>query len=123
MGFFADLGGVTITRRRFAAGTWDTNGRHDPGSPTNTSLEASVQPAGPRALQMLPEGSRTRDPREVFTESELLPASAHDGTQGDYLQISSVWYRVVASEVQPDIGLPRYRAVAVRLQEGETVPS
>lgn len=114
--------GETVTRRRMAAGTWGTDGRFDHGSKTDTSITASVQPAGPKVLQQLPEGFRTRSPIELFSESELRTASQHDDTDSDYVQVDSVWYKVVSVEAHRVIWA-HYHAVAIRLQEGETVPT
>lgn len=84
------LGATTITRRRFAAQTVGADGRPAAGSSTDTSIEASVQPAQGEDLQILPEGLRARQSIKVYTGTELRTADQRGGTPADQLVISGL---------------------------------
>ena len=61
---------VNVTLRRRAAGT-TTNGRHTLGAVTSSTIRAAVVPASGKDLLRLPEGSRTRETKRVFTTTAL----------------------------------------------------
>jgi hypothetical protein len=110
------LGAETITRRRQAAGTRGSDGRYTPGATTDTTIQASVQPFAADELAVLPEGERHREPRKVYTTSDLRTGDQHLGTPADRLVIDSVVFEVVAVERHRSV-IPHYKARAVRLQE------
>lgn len=116
------LGAVTITRRRVAAGSRGSDGRWTNGASTDTSIVASVQPAGGEDLQLLPEGLRSRRAVKVYTTTELEVADQAAGVLGDQLVISGLvgiddgTYQV--QNVAPYYALlGHHRAVAVMVQE------
>ena len=112
------LGIEDITRVRYAAGAWGSNGRWTPGATTSTTIEASVQPASGKVLATLPEGERSRDPRMIFTFDALRGASQYDGTDADRLTIDSVSYEVrELTDWRTAAPIAHYEALALRVQE------
>jgi hypothetical protein len=111
------LGLRAVTRRRYAAETFDSNGRPVRTS-TDATIRASVQPASDDDMRTLPEGERSRQAVKLFTTSELKVASQHDGTAADRVVVDAVVYEVRAVQRWRDL-MPHYEAVAVRLQELE----
>ena len=119
------LGAVTITRRRYGAGSRGSDGRWVEGSSSDTSITASVQPGDAEDLALLPEGERTRRAIRVYTDTELRTSSPQDGYRSDRLVVSGLTgiddgtYQV--QHVKPYYALlGHHRAIAVRVQEGET---
>lgn len=112
------LGAKEITRRRYAAGSYDSDGRWSEGSATDATIEANVQPASWSQVQQLEEGLRKSDPRLVLSESELRVANQHTGLSGDRLVLDGAEFEVVKVEVFETPGpLPHYEATAVRVRE------
>jgi hypothetical protein len=110
------LASETITRRRFAAGSWGTGGIFTNSSSSDTSIKANVQPLTPDQLQRLAEGKRGRKSRLVMTTSDLRIS---DGTTPtDRVVIDSIVYEVDSVERYRGI-LPHYEAVVLAVQEGE----
>lgn len=86
---------VTVTRRRYPAPTTGTDGRPVRGTPTDSSILASVQPSpGGEQLQHLPEGLRQRISLLAFTESDLRTADHATGTAADELVYEGAVYEV-----------------------------
>ena len=112
---------TTVTRTR-TTGTRNTSGRWTPGTPTTAPVLASVQPAGGKDLQRLPEGQRKRDAIAVWTESELIVADQY-GTarqQSDRITYKGVVYECQHVEYfDAETTVPHYYAVAVRLDEAD----
>jgi len=111
---------VQITRRRYAAQTWGTDGRPDRGASSDLAITAVVAPASPREMRLLPDGLRTRSAVTVLSYTEIRTANQHDALPPDELLIDSVAYvvQVVLGE-HPAIGpLPRsWQVLAVRRPE------
>lgn len=115
------LGIEDITRVRYAAGAWGSNGRWTPGAATSTTIEASVQPASGKVLATLPEGERSRDPRTIFTFDPLRVASQFDGTDADRLTIDGASYEVrELTDWRTAAPIAHYEALALRVQESGT---
>jgi hypothetical protein len=121
------LGVEPITRRRFAAGTRDGDGKFVPGAFVVATIQASVQPLTGEEAQILPEGERARTWLKAYTTSKLQPVDQHDGEAGDRLVISETIadlfdvtagvYEVRTVARQRKI-IPHYRGFIVRVQEG-----
>lgn len=62
-------GTYTVSRR--AAGAYDSNGRWVPASPSNFSIDASVQPISGRQLQVLPVALHGEETLVVYTTTQL----------------------------------------------------
>lgn len=85
----------TYSLKRHGAGDY-VEGVFVPGSVTTSTIQASVQPAGGKELQRLPEGERLQDYLAVWTTSELLTL---EGSRApDRLVIDGAEYEVVAVE-------------------------
>lgn len=112
------LGEQTVTRRRYADGSW-SGGRFTPGAATDTTFQGSVQPLGGKDRQVLPEGVRQRDGRKVYCpRSTLRVEDQHAQTAGDEVLIGGVAF--VVMHVDSDHPLIEHdRAFVVRPPEGE----
>lgn len=100
------LGAATYTRRRYAAGSRsDATGRYTPGSVTETTITASVQPLDGRELETLDEGERSRHPLVAYTQDDLRTVSLPDVERADELVIDADRYEVRSVE--------RHRAIIV----------
>lgn len=112
------LGERPITRRRFAAGTYDGAGEWAPGAPTNSVIQASVQELSAFELQQLPEAERKRDPIKLYTEvtdwqvSDPIVA----GQQSDHVLVDGFTYKVLTAGPRHSL-IPHWKVTAVRLQE------
>ena len=118
------VGAETITRRRFAAGSRGADGRYVPGPPTETPIRASVQPLTGADLQTLEEGDRQRDPKRVYTDSDLRTTNQHvtPKTKADHVIIDSVVYQVRTVDTWRSTSpIPHVKAIVLRLQEADTV--
>jgi len=115
------LGIEDITRVRYAAGAWGSDGRWTAGASTSATIEASVQPASGKVLATLPEGERSRDPRTVYTFEALRGASQYDGTDADRLTIDGASYEVrELTHWRSAAPIAHYEALALRVQESGT---
>lgn len=90
-------------------------GRVTPQTPTESSIQANVQPLKPEEIMMLPESERSRDFIKLFSVSEIR--SNREGDDG-YLADIVVWngddYEVVkVTHYQMGV-LNHYEAIAAR---------
>jgi len=109
----------TVTLTRYAAQTIGSDGRPDRGSPTSTSIAATVAPASPRTLERLPEGMRTRSVLTVHAYDQIRTADQHTGTPGDEIVRGGITYAVEVVDEWPALGpIPQHwQAIVVRLAE------
>lgn len=117
------LGGEAATRRRFAAGTRGTSGRFTPGATIDTAIVAAVQPASGDDLQTLPEGERTMEVWRIYSDTELRAAVQSTGEQADRVIVDAIVYEVrkVWDWGRSIRLIPHHKALAIRLQEPDTV--
>ena len=108
----------TLSKTAYAAGTRGTDGRYVNGATTVTSITASVQPASGRDVETLTEGERQRDPKRIYTETELKPADPNTEKRADTLVIDGSTYEVRSVKRERYLFLHHYKAIALRLQEG-----
>ena len=94
-----DLSGViralksgTYTVTRYAAGDYD-EGVYEEGATSTFTIDASVQPAGGKDLERLPEGERLKDYLTVLTPTELRTRA--DAASPDRVSIDGATYEVV----------------------------
>lgn len=111
----AILGAETITRKRYGPVTRGLDGLATFPSPTSTSIRASVQPAGGKVLETLDEGERTRDPRVVFSSSDLRPVDEATSSPADRLVVDGSDYEVRDVKVYRRGRLVHYRAVVLKV--------
>lgn len=111
------LGSESLTRRRYAVGTWGVDGTFTAGATTDSTIRGSFQPLNGQELATLPEGERHADQRKVYTRTELRVASQEEGIQADRVsQDGTIFYEVRQVERQRTI-LPHYKVRLVRVQE------
>lgn len=108
---FAVPGGITVIRRE--PGGY-VNGRVGPATEERTvGVEASVQPAGTKDLELLPEGMRSKESKAIWTEFALRVGEA-DGPLADRVEIDGEIFEVHATEnYQAMAGYTK--AIAVRV--------
>jgi hypothetical protein len=101
---------LEITRAK--PGEYDSKGRWLGQHTEKITLNANVQPMGPKDLLRLPENWRSRAPLLVFTTKPLVLASVEDSTISD----SFVWggdeYEIQSIENWSQFGF--YRATALK---------
>jgi hypothetical protein len=107
---------TALTVTRYAAGDW-VDGRYLDASTATVTAQASVQPIRGRELLMLPEGWRTREPVQVYTETELLTVDEAAGTKPDQFAFGGRTYEVHRVEAWPYHGTTHYEAVALKVDE------
>lgn len=82
-----------LTVRREGQGQF-VNGLWQRGAPQTLTVTASVQPASPTDLEVLPEGRRGRKAFKVYTSSTLRESDQQNGGQPDRIRIAGQWYEV-----------------------------
>lgn len=113
-----------ITRRRYLPDALDSEGAVVAGGFDDEGGTASVQPASLDALQVLPEGDRTKEARSIWTLLDLQTAEqrASNATQlgprADLVRAEGSWWRVMRVARWPRGRLAHYEALVVRVQEG-----
>lgn len=88
----------------------------------DTAIRGTWRPASEEMLQRLADGERARDPRVVYTRTEIQLASQHDGVRSAHVSPDegATWYEIEAdfdgftALVGP---VQHYRYRALRLQE------
>jgi hypothetical protein len=106
----------TVTIKRKAAGAY-ANGFFQPGNETAISIQASVQPAGERDLQLLPEGRRAAGAFRLFTQSVLQIAQEGTGKNSDVALIEGAEYEVMAEMPWQNNLIPHRVYVVSRVAE------
>ena len=133
---------VTIQILRVAPGAY-SDGHWTDGAPAVLMIQGSVHPASGKTLQSLPEGDRTSEAYEIYsdeslqqsdpatqTRSDLLTFQAFDGlvdSQGNLITdnngvpiaLSMPWpFKVIRVRPWQNGILPHYETVAIRIKEG-----
>lgn len=70
------------------------NGRRIGPTFTTFDITASAQPASGRSIERLPEGLRSNEAMDVFTETELRQARPEAGVEGDRIAIDGAVFEV-----------------------------
>lgn len=86
---------VAVTHR--PAGSYNSDGYFTPGVPSTVNVQAHVQPAGSRDLEVVPEALRNRKTIALWTTAQLL--TTVDKAQqadlvtymGDRFEVHQVW--------------------------------
>lgn len=103
---------LEITRRapgQYVDGIWQE------GAETTLTIMASVQPATPDDMMMLPEGRRERSAYVLFTATPLRTA-VEGRHNADTLEIYGEAYEVTQVGVWQNNVLPHYRAIATKVE-------
>jgi hypothetical protein len=106
----AELSSGAYTLRRPAAAVV-VGGRVQAATFSDSAITGSLQPAGGRELQRLPEGLRQREARVFFTPTELRAGSST--TQPDRLVIDGDEWEVSTVEAWAELG-GYYQAIVTR---------
>lgn len=118
------LGVQNITRRTYAAGAY-TSGDFVRGASTDSTIRGTFRPMPERETQLLEGGQRARDPRVLYTTTELQLVDQHTGAVADRVSpdAGATWFELVkAFDGSPPAGTPairHHRYVALRVQETE----
>lgn len=117
------VGGETITRQRFAAGT-RVGGRWVDAASVSAPIFATVQAPSGNDMKILPEGTRASHARKIYTwpTDDLRTENQHTGAVADRVVIDGIVYEVV--HVWPwraASPIPHIKALVLRLQEQDTV--
>lgn len=106
----------TLSIKRRAAGTL-SNGIYSEGAVSSIAITASVQPAGSKELQALPEGRRASQAFRLYTSTELFTASV-GGRNADRVTLFGSEFEVVAVDVWQNGIMPHYKVIVSRVAEG-----
>jgi len=98
---------------RASVGGYDEHGRYQEPVPTQSTIQAHIQPANGIEINDLPEGRRGRDTIKIYADDELRTIDQINKTQPDLIiyngktyQIDRVWFRNV-----------HYKALATRVED------
>jgi hypothetical protein len=107
------LGRRTVAIKHRSAGT-NVDGNYVPGSLTDDTIEASVQPLKPMEVEHLPEGRRERCPFWVITDA-LLELGSSDTP--DFVVIGEALYEVESREDWQNGIINHYKYMVLRVIE------
>lgn len=105
---------VDIEVTRYLAQTVDKGRVVDDPEEKVFCTRASVQPASPKDLQLLPEGMRNMATMVVYTTCELYTVRTSDSKIPDRFEYRGVSYQVHSVDDWYDLG-GYYRCIAVRM--------
>lgn len=108
---------VPVTVERQQPGS-RVDGAWQPGAVTTLLVRASVQHAGFKDLQLLPEGQRTTEAIRLYAESELRTVDETAGAAADVVLWNGKHYAVEHVQSWTLGGLSHWKAIAVK-REGE----
>lgn len=104
---------------RKVGGYYSNNGMWRDESEVQIQILASVQPASPEDLEMLPEGRRQARAFRLFTSQEIKAGRADQNP--DQVELFGERYEVLSAENWRNNIINHYSGIAVRLDE--QVPS
>lgn len=106
-----------ISVERYPAGSYSTTtGLWTQGTATTLTLDAVVQPAGPRETEQLPENERTKEALQVFTLEALQTSRVPGQIESDIVLFAGKRWKVMKVE---DWTLQAGYARAICVREGE----
>ena len=109
-----------LTLKRVNGPATKTNGVYNVIARTSTSFTGSVQTAPEETLLTLTEAQRTRNPKVVFTKTELKTVDKKNGLGADYVEYEGQDYEVVAVAPLPDwnpVNMAHYEVTILRKDE------
>ena len=109
-----------LTLKRVNGPATKTDGVYDVIARTSTLFTGSVQPAPEEILLNLSEAQRTRNPKLVFTKTQLNIIDKTAGTGADIIEYEGEDYVVQAIEALPDwngANLSHYEVTILREDE------
>lgn len=102
---------------RQSEGSYDTHGIYVSGVETQISILASVQPASPDDMKLLPEGRRQSRAFTIYSDVEILPATNQNP---DQLIIFNERYEVMSCARWQNKIINHYASLVIRLDEQPT---
>lgn len=93
---FARLAQITCSVTRACAGAYDAHGRWQPSAsdPFEFDILASVQPLTARERLLLPDNLRTKETRNVYTQTALQAGSVTTNQAADEIEINGLIFVV-----------------------------
>lgn len=101
----------TITGKRKSAST-NVDGRFTPGSQTDISFKASIQPLNGKELESLPEGRREKDTYNIYTDFQLRTVDEEGNTNPDQVDIFGQSFEIIKVDTWKNNVIPHYKAIA-----------
>lgn len=96
------------------------NGRWQPTSKLETfEIVASIQPIDGNQLQLLPEGERTSEMRNLYTATKLNTANEDKTINADIILIGSDYWEVQKVETWSPNLLNHFKCLIVRINRQE----
>lgn len=96
---------------RASGGTY-VDGHHVPAAPVLFTIAASVQPVGKTQMQLLPEGQRATDLRQLWTDTELFTRDANQAP--DVIRIEGERFYVLnVAEYFSNYNAPSHYSVVI----------
>lgn len=89
-----------------------------PNNDTTLTVRASVQPLTAEEIEMLPEGSDSKESIKLYTIDKLYPRQGNPPRKGDFFELNGFKYEVVSSEDHTSHGAMNifyYKSVGVKV--------
>jgi len=102
---------MTLTVKRPAAGTW-VKGVFVPGTATQMTIRASVQPATKNDIEFLPEGRRNSKSYALFTDTRLNMVTT---SNPDIITIYSEDFELMREEVWQNGLINHYKYIVAKI--------
>jgi len=102
---------LTVTRQQpgqYVDGIWQ------PGSTATLAIRASVQPATPDDVELLPSGQENNQAFTLYSDTALHVANEIDNTVGDLVQIGGLEYRAMARQPWQNGVVDHHKTVVVK---------
>jgi len=90
----------------------------EPSKDSVITIRASVQPTTPEDLEMLPEGSDTKEALKLYTIEKLNPRSGNPPKKGDFFTVNSLKYEVISVEdhtSHTSMNIFYYKVIGIRV--------
>lgn len=88
----------TLSVKRFAAGSYNTDGDWVEGADSDFNISASVQPLTGREMEMLPEARRDSQSYKLYSDTQLLTADTSQTKNADIVTIDNEKFEVFSDE-------------------------
>ncbi|MEL6347045.1 MAG: hypothetical protein AAFV53_28280 [Myxococcota bacterium] len=104
-----------VTLFRYAPQTIGADGYPVDQAPVGVLIQANVQPAEGKDLEILPEGDRSKEVVRYSTLTEVRTVEQSAGTQADVLEVNGVRYEVKSADWWGGVR-PHCEGLAVRVE-------
>jgi hypothetical protein len=103
--------GQTVTGTRYATNTMD-KGKVVPGTSSQISFRASVQPIPADEMKTLPEGLREKEAYRLYTETELFTVREAGKKNADRVSLFGKTFQIISVANWRNGVISHYKAVA-----------